>query len=172
MHSKGELAAYLITGLHVRVKSPSGIFSSVCSAQESWVLSLSLPHDTAAFKWFQIRWRPVVWGLGLQFVFALLVLRTVPGYEAFKWLGDRVQEFLDYTDAGAIFIFGETFTDHFFAMKASMIYELFNITRQVYTHIEQKATCMATNLGLSYAFIQFHYIVSWRMPSQWQVRAF
>ena len=69
----------------------------------------------------QIDWRPVMWGLGLQFVFALLVLRTTAGYEAFKWLGDRVQEFMAYSDAGAIFVFGESFTDHFFAMKVGKL---------------------------------------------------
>ena len=57
------------------------------------------------------------WGLGLQFIFALLVLRTSWGYEAFKWLGDRVQEFLEYSDAGAEFVFGENFEEHFFAFK-------------------------------------------------------
>ena len=65
----------------------------------------------------QVKWRPVLWGLGLQFIFALLVLRTVAGYEAFKWLGDRVQEFLEYSDAGAAFVFGENFEEHFFAFK-------------------------------------------------------
>ena len=65
----------------------------------------------------QVRWRPVIWGLALQCVFALLVLRTSWGYEAFKWLGDRVQEFMAYSDVGAIFVFGDSFADHLFAFK-------------------------------------------------------
>ena len=37
----------------------------------------------------QIRWKPVIGGFALQFVFGILVLRTPYGYSAFKWLGDR-----------------------------------------------------------------------------------
>lgn len=37
----------------------------------------------------KVRWRPVVWGLGIQFVFAVLILRTSWGFEAFNWLGNR-----------------------------------------------------------------------------------
>ena len=62
-----------------------------------------------------MNWRPVVWGMGLQFIFALFILRWDAGYEAFAWLGDRVSEFLAYTNAGAEFVFGENFTDHYFA---------------------------------------------------------
>ena len=50
-------------------------------------------------------------------MFALIVLRTVWGYEAFKWLGERIQEFMEYSDAGAAFIFGENFEEHFYAFK-------------------------------------------------------
>ena len=35
----------------------------------------------------------------------------------FKWLGDRVTEFLEYTVAGIVFVFGDKYYDHFFAMK-------------------------------------------------------
>lgn len=31
------------------------------------------------------------WGLGLQFVLGLLVIRTEPGFIAFQWLGDQIQ---------------------------------------------------------------------------------
>ena len=65
----------------------------------------------------KVFWRPVIWGFGLQFFFALLVLRTVAGYEAFKWLGDRIQEYLEYADAGSEFVFGELYINHPFAMQ-------------------------------------------------------
>lgn len=55
---------------------------------------------------FQIRWRHVFWGLGLQLIFALLVLRWNVGREVFQCLGDKVQAFLDYTDQGSEFVFG------------------------------------------------------------------
>lgn len=33
----------------------------------------------------------MVWGLGLQFVLGLFVIRTEPGFVAFQWLGDQIQ---------------------------------------------------------------------------------
>ena len=36
-------------------------------------------------------WRAVFWGLGLQFVLGLVVIRTEPGFIAFQWLGDQIQ---------------------------------------------------------------------------------
>ncbi|XP_065057044.1 solute carrier family 28 member 3-like isoform X2 [Rhopilema esculentum] len=65
----------------------------------------------------RVIWRPVIWGFGLQFVFGLLILRTEPGRVFFKWLGDRVSIFLQFSDAGAKFIFGDLFMNHFFAFK-------------------------------------------------------
>ncbi|XP_061179507.1 solute carrier family 28 member 3-like [Saccostrea echinata] len=64
-----------------------------------------------------VNWRPVFWGTIIQFYFALAILQWSVGYEAFKWLGDRVTEFLAYTDKGAAFVFGDKFQDHFFAFK-------------------------------------------------------
>lgn len=59
----------------------------------------------------RVRWRPVLWGLGLQFIFALLILRTYVGNIIFTWLGDKVTIFLAFTDAGAKFVFGEFVED-------------------------------------------------------------
>lgn len=64
-----------------------------------------------------IRWQPVIWGLALQIIFALFILRTAVGLAIFQWLGDVVGNFLDYSDAGASFVFGENFQDFFFAFK-------------------------------------------------------
>ena len=65
----------------------------------------------------QIRWRPVLWGMSLQFVFALIILRTSHGFSAFKFIGDKVTRFLDYTDVGSAFVFGEDFAVHYIAFK-------------------------------------------------------
>jgi CNT family concentrative nucleoside transporter len=51
-------------------------------------------------------WRVVLWGTGLQFVFAVLVLWTPWGIAAFSWLGDVVTKFLSFSNAGAEFLFG------------------------------------------------------------------
>ncbi len=53
-----------------------------------------------------IRPRVVAWGLGLQFLFALLVLKTTAGQTVFKVLGDRIKQLLDYSEVGAAFVFG------------------------------------------------------------------
>ena len=60
--------------------------------------------------------------MALQYLFALFILRTQVGYDIFKWLGDRVTEFLEYTVAGIVFVFGETYEDHFFAMKVRALF--------------------------------------------------
>lgn len=64
-----------------------------------------------------VRWQPVLWGFALQIIFALIILRTAFGLAAFQWLGRTVSTFLDYSDAGASFVFGENFQDFFFAFK-------------------------------------------------------
>lgn len=73
----------------------------------------------------KVNWHTVFWGIALQYIFALLILRTQWGYEMFKWLGDRVTEFLEYTVAGIVFVFGDKYTDHFFAMKVLSIVVFF-----------------------------------------------
>ena len=64
-----------------------------------------------------VRWRTVLWGLGLQAALAVIVIRTPWGFAAFSFLGNLAKKFLDFSDAGASFVFGEKFTDHFFAFK-------------------------------------------------------
>ena len=64
-----------------------------------------------------IRWQPVLWGIALQLIFALLILRTAPGFAVFSFLGDVVGQFLNFSDAGASFVFGEKFEENFFAFK-------------------------------------------------------
>jgi len=66
-----------------------------------------------------VNWRTVGWGFALQFVIAMIVLRWKFGYDALQWLGDRVSEYLNYVAAGSEFIFGEKYTDHFFAFQVN-----------------------------------------------------
>jgi CNT family concentrative nucleoside transporter len=54
-----------------------------------------------------IRWKTVVWGLGLQFAFALFVLRAAWGRRAIQHAGDAVTTLLGYSFAGSSFVFGE-----------------------------------------------------------------
>ncbi len=54
-----------------------------------------------------IRWQTVAWGLGLQIVFAIFVLRVPLGREIFRRLGDFVTSVLHYSYVGSSFVFGE-----------------------------------------------------------------
>lgn len=67
----------------------------------------------------QVKWRPVIWGLALQIIFAFIILQTDVGFKAFDWLGDVVHKFLNYSDEGAKFVFGDPmYLDHPFAFQA------------------------------------------------------
>ncbi|HSK78126.1 MAG TPA: NupC/NupG family nucleoside CNT transporter [Thermoanaerobaculia bacterium] len=65
----------------------------------------------------RIPWRTVITGTLLQFAFALLILKTSGGEAFFARASDLVTAFLDFSDAGARFVFGDNFTEHFFAFK-------------------------------------------------------
>jgi CNT family concentrative nucleoside transporter len=54
-----------------------------------------------------IRLKTVAWGLGLQFVFAVFVLRVDAGRIAFQHAGDGVTKLLSYAHAGSHFVFGD-----------------------------------------------------------------
>jgi len=53
-----------------------------------------------------IRIKTVAWGLGLQIVFAILVLRVEYGRRAFQVIGDAANKVLSYSFAGSEFVFG------------------------------------------------------------------
>ena len=50
--------------------------------------------------------RIVGWGLSLQILFALIVLKTEIGIRAFQWLGGKIQDLLHYSVEGSRFVFG------------------------------------------------------------------
>jgi CNT family concentrative nucleoside transporter len=59
-----------------------------------------------------INWRTVSMGIGLQLLLALFILKLEiggwrPGYEAFAWLSGVVKQFLEFTNAGSQFVFGD-----------------------------------------------------------------
>nr|XP_028605223.1 solute carrier family 28 member 3 [Podarcis muralis] len=83
----------------------------------------------------KVVWRPVIWGIGLQFILGLITLRTKVGFDAFNWLGGQVQTFLEYTDAGSKFVFGDKYTDHFFAFKVLPIVIFFSMVMSMLYHL-------------------------------------
>ncbi|HKF23263.1 MAG TPA: nucleoside transporter C-terminal domain-containing protein [Candidatus Angelobacter sp.] len=54
-----------------------------------------------------IRLKTVLWGLGLQFVFAVLVFKYNVGRAVMQYLGDKVTKLLSYAFAGSEFVFGD-----------------------------------------------------------------
>ncbi len=53
-----------------------------------------------------INWTTVAWGLGLQVVFALIVLKTTIGQRVFATLGAGINKLLGFAGVGAAFVFG------------------------------------------------------------------
>src|SRR5208283_4828392 len=51
-------------------------------------------------------WRTVIWGIGLQFVLALLILHTEAGKEFFIIAGKVVQKLIQFSNDGTKFVFG------------------------------------------------------------------
>ncbi len=51
-------------------------------------------------------WRTVLWGLGLQFVFALLILKTTPGRAVFDFAKRGADKLIDAAVEGAKMVFG------------------------------------------------------------------
>ncbi|MFN7943218.1 MAG: NupC/NupG family nucleoside CNT transporter [Thermoanaerobaculia bacterium] len=64
-----------------------------------------------------VPWRTVISGTLLQLALGFFILRTSWGKTIFLGLSDGFTKLLDYSDAGARFVFGEHFADHLFAFK-------------------------------------------------------
>ena len=59
----------------------------------------------------RINWRLVAWGVGLQIVFAVLILKTYPGLVAFDAARLAMTSVLDFSDIGSRFFFGNLVSD-------------------------------------------------------------
>jgi len=66
---------------------------------------------------FNLKMRPILGGLGLQLLLALFVLRTSVGQQLFAGIGSLFSQLLDCVQEGSSFVFGEAYTEHFFAFK-------------------------------------------------------
>ncbi len=64
-----------------------------------------------------IKWRPVLWGIALQLIIAVIILRIPLAYNIISWIGEGVTTFLAFSDVGAQFVFGESYEQHLFAFK-------------------------------------------------------
>jgi CNT family concentrative nucleoside transporter len=69
-------------------------------------IALALSEDRR-----RINLRLVLWGISLQFVLALLILKTYPGHLVFDAARIVMTKVLDFTEIGAEFLFGKLVTD-------------------------------------------------------------
>ena len=75
-----------------------GLLGVVLLTVGAWALSVNRRR---------IPWRIVLWGLGLQFIFALLILRTPFGEGVFAAANDVILAAVGFTLEGARFLFGD-----------------------------------------------------------------
>ena len=68
-------------------------------------LVLALAYCFSAARW-AIDYRTVAWGLTLQFLFAVIVLKTGAGRQAFQAAGAVITRILDFAFVGSSFVFG------------------------------------------------------------------
>lgn len=61
--------------------------------------------------------RLIISGVALQFCFGVLILMTTPGQWVFEGARVVVAKILSFSDAGAAFVFGEGFQEHFIAFS-------------------------------------------------------
>jgi len=64
-----------------------------------------------------VRWNTVFWGVSLQLILGIIILKTQIGLTVFQFLGNLVSQFLDFADAGSKLVFGDGFAEHFIAFK-------------------------------------------------------
>jgi len=78
-----------------------GILGLVVMIGIAWLLSKNRKD---------ISWRLVAWGMGLQVIFALLILKTGPGKWIFEQFNDIIISILNCANSGAQFVFGSLIT--------------------------------------------------------------
>jgi len=84
----------LATTWSQRLVSLSGI---VVLLAVTWLLS---------YRKRKLPWQTIFWGLGLQFLLGILILKTAPGAWFFAALSDCVNVLTDFSKEGARFLFG------------------------------------------------------------------
>jgi concentrative nucleoside transporter, CNT family len=78
-----------------------GVLQPLFGASVILAIAVAFSNDRRA-----ISWTTVAWGLSLQVVFALIVLKTTIGQRVFATLGDAINRLLGFAGVGAAFVFG------------------------------------------------------------------
>lgn len=83
-----------------------------------------------------IHWRVVAWGVGLQLLFGVFVLKTRVGLVLFSFLNDAFDRLLGFTKDGARFLFGEYLDLHFtFALNVLPTIIFFSALMALFYHV-------------------------------------
>ncbi|XP_012937536.2 solute carrier family 28 member 3 [Aplysia californica] len=100
---------YVVAGAGLLVYLSIDVFQAHAQNLQSFVGLLCLVILTFIFssKPSRVNWHLVFWGFIIQFVFAILTLRTEAGYSTFKWVGDLVSDFIALSDKGTKFVIGD-----------------------------------------------------------------
>jgi CNT family concentrative nucleoside transporter len=100
--------------------------------------------------------RVVIGGMLLQFLLAVLIINTEPGQRIFDAIGDFFTAVLNSVDEGARMVFGENFTDFYFAFKVLPTIIFFSSLMAVLYHlgivqivVKAFAVAMQKTLGTS-----------------------
>ena len=102
------------------------------SANDWWRLAINQSLTNSTF----FRWRSVVWGLTLQFIFGLIILRWKVGRQVFQCLGDKMTTFLGFTENGSSFVYGFLIEEGVFMFKILSVIFFFSFM----TRFVQKAS--------------------------------
>ncbi|GFO40913.1 sodium/nucleoside cotransporter [Plakobranchus ocellatus] len=82
----------------------------------------------------KINWHPVFWGFVIQFLFAAITLQTETGHDIFRWLGDMVQDLMEYSFIGGTFVLGKNFRRMGIALSYGSIMIFFGSLMGLLTH--------------------------------------
>ncbi|VDD86260.1 unnamed protein product [Enterobius vermicularis] len=110
------LAAFLVWIIidskdsRIRLRSVAGmamfIVLAVIFSANPARLQINVATEKVNLISVQIKWRPVICALILQFCIGLVVLKWPAGHNAFQWLSNKIVRFLDYTVNGTTFTYG------------------------------------------------------------------
>lgn len=116
----------------------------------------------------QINWRQVVWGVTLQLIFGLLILRWETGKSILDCVSKKVDRFLAFSDDGSGFVFGFLVNQQPFIPNRVAHNELaFNITTEINAAKAVTSVVVFRSLSVIYFFcfvtnILFYFgVVQW-----------
>ena len=115
-----------------------------------------------------INWRQVVWGVTLQLVFGLLILRWELGKSILDCVSKKVDRFLGFTDAGSGFVFGFLVTQQPFIPGKLLEHDLaYNVTSAINNSRAFQSVVVFRSLSVIYFFCFVTNILFYFGAVQW-----